>query len=119
MDEETKRLFEEANQARINGDYATARPLLEQAIAACPDAGICHWAMGHVLLNVGEFELSIERFERAVELEPDCQRFLLDLAKTLEMLGEYERAKPLLERIIQADPSTREAEDARKSLQYY
>lgn len=119
MDDGGRRLFEEGNQARMSGDYERARPLLEDAVRACPEAAERWWALGHVLLNIGEFESSISRFEKAVELEPSNQRLALDLAKSLQMLGEYEQAKPLLERIIEVDSKTAEAEEARKSLSYY
>lgn len=119
MDEETRRLFEQGNKARVSGDYAEAQPLLEQAIRACPEAAECWWSLGHVLLNTGEFEYAIARFRKAIELAPDCQRFILDLAKSLEMLGEFDDAKPLLEQVIELDPSAKEAEEARKSLSYY
>jgi len=119
MDEETQQLYEEANQARLSGDYAKAQPLLEDAVRACHDAAVCWWALGHVLLNTGDFDRAIARMEKATELEPENQRYWLDLAKSLEMLGEYERARPALEKILEIDGSTREAGEARKSLAYY
>lgn len=119
MDEETRRLFEEGNRARLDGDYGTAQPLLEQAVRRCPDAAECWWALGHVLLNTGEFDRAISRMSKACELEPNNARFLLDLAKSLEMLGEYEQARPYLERIIELDPNSREAAEAKKNLSYY
>ena len=119
MDDETRRLYEQGNKARISGEYAEAQPLLEQAVRACPEAAECWWALGHVLLNTGEFDYAIARFRKAIELAPDCLRFMVDLAKSLEMLGEYEEARPLLERVIELDPAAREADEARKSLTYY
>jgi tetratricopeptide (TPR) repeat protein len=119
MDEETQRLYEQGNRARLDGDYASAQPLLEQAVRRCPDAAECWWALGHVLLNTGEFDRAIARFTKACELEPANVRFLLDLAKTLEMLGEYDQARPYLERIIELAPESREAVEARKNLSYY
>jgi tetratricopeptide (TPR) repeat protein len=119
MDEEIQRLFDEGNRARLSGDYAAAQPLLEDAIRACPDAARCWWALGHVLMNLGEFETAASRFEKAIELEPKNQTFMLDLAKLFEMLGEFDAARPVLERIIEVDGSSKEADGARKSLSYY
>jgi tetratricopeptide (TPR) repeat protein len=119
MDEDTRRLYDEGNQARIAGDYDKAQPLLEQAIRSCPDAADCWWALAHVLLNTGEFDYAISRFKKAIELEPSTVRYVLDLAKSLEMLGEFEAARPVLEKVIEMDPDSREAADARKSLSYY
>lgn len=119
MDDETRRLYEEGNQARLSGDYGTAQPLLEDAIRACPGEPRCWWALGHVLMNIGEFDLAASRFQKAIELAPENQTFLLDLAKLLEMLGEFDAARPYLERILELDGSTKEADGARKSLSYY
>lgn len=119
MDQDAQRLYDEGNRARLSGDYETARACLEQATAGCPTAACCWWALGHVLLNTGDFELSIAQFERAIQLEPDNAHYILDLAKSLEMLGEFDQARPYLERTIALAPSSREAEEARKSLSYY
>jgi tetratricopeptide (TPR) repeat protein len=119
MDEETRRLYEEGNQARLAGDYEAAQLLLEQAVRGCPDSAACWWALGHVLLNMGDFDHAIARMNKACELEPDNLRYLLDLAKSLEMLGEYEQARPHLEHIIEVDGGSREAAEAKKSLSYY
>ena len=119
MDEAIQRLYEEANAARLGGDYATALPLLEEALAACPDASCCHWALGHVFMNTGEFEIAIERFECAIALDPSNARYVLDLAKMLEMLGEFDAAKPVLEKVMAMSPGSPEADAARKSLSYY
>ena len=119
MDEATQKLYEEANAARLNGDYCTALPLLEEALATCPDSASCHWAMGHVLMNTGDFDAAIERFQQSIELEPTNARFVLDLAKMLEMLGEFDAAKPIFEKIVEIWPGTQEADAARKSLSYY
>ena len=119
MDEETQRIYDEANKARISGDYETALPLLETAVRACPDAACCWWALGHVLLNTGDFDRAIARMQKATELEPANLKYILDLAKSLEMLGEYDQARPILERVIELDGESREAAEARKNLSYY
>jgi Flp pilus assembly protein TadD len=119
MDENTQRLFQEANQARLSGDYDQALPLLQQALEACPESPQCLWAMGHVLLNTGLFEEAIASLEKAVELDAGNALYVLDLAKSLEMLGEFERAKPMLEKVVEMEPGSRHADEARKSLRYY
>ena len=119
MDEATQRLYDQGNQARISGDYDTALPLLEAAVKAGPEEGKCWWSFGHALLNTGDFDGGISSFEKAAELEPENLRFLLDLAKSLEMLGEYERAEPHFKHVIELDEASREADEARKSLAYY
>jgi len=119
MEEATQRLYEQAEQARLSGDYATAKSLLEQVAQACPNQACCHWSMGHVLMNSGDFDGAPVEFRLACELEPDNPRYLLDLAKFLEMLGEFDEARPYLERVLEVAPSSREAGEAKKSLSYY
>jgi len=103
----------------LSGDYDQALPLLQEALQACPEAPPCLWALGHVLLNTGAFEEAIESFVRATELDTTNLLYALDLAKSLEMLGEFDRAKPLLEMIVTTEPTSRFADEARKSLRYY
>ena len=119
MAEDTQRLYEEGNQARVSGDYDTARSLLTQALAASPEDPQCLWAMGHVQLNCGEFDECVETFQKVTDLQPQNAKYALDLAKSYEMLGMFEEAKPWLERVIEIDGSSPEAEEARKSLSYY
>ncbi len=119
MDEATKCLFDKADTARLSGDYAAAQPLLEQAIAGCPDEPECYWALGHVLLNTGDFDGAPVAFGKSVELDPENPRYVLDLARFHEMLGDFDAAKPLLERVVEMAPKSREAGEALKSLSYY
>ena len=118
MDEATKSLYEQANQARLSGNYEAALPLLEDAVRACPDEASCWWALGHVLMNTGDFDRAIARFEKCIELDPANARYALDLAKMLEMLGEFDQAKPWLEKVVEIGTG-KEADEARKSLSYY
>lgn len=119
MEEALQRLYEQAEQARLSGDYTTAQSLLEQIAQACPSQACCHWSMGHVLMNSGDFDAAPVEFQTACDLEPDNPKFLLDLAKFLEMLGEFEQARPYLEKVLEVAPTSREASEAKKSLSYY
>ncbi len=109
----------EAHQHRIDGDYESARQLYQQVIDTDKDCAEAWWGVGLTLMNLGEFEESVECLEKAVEIEPNSQRYLLDLGKHQTMLGMFDEAKPVFERIIEIDTNSREADDARNQLRYY
>jgi tetratricopeptide (TPR) repeat protein len=119
MDQDTRSLYEQAEQARVGGNYEEAAAILEQILEAQGELAECLWSLGHCLMNMGDFDRAPQAFGKACELDLANPKYLLDLAKFLEMLGEFEQARPFLERIIQVAPGSREAGEAQKSLSYY
>ncbi|MBM3499069.1 MAG: hypothetical protein FJX74_10415 [Armatimonadetes bacterium] len=120
MDPLIQTKLDEATQARNALDYDRAKPLYEAVLAAEPDSAAGKHGLGFVLMmGYGEFDDGLRLMEEAAQRAPDSQRIILDLAKSYAMLGEDEKVKPLLERVISLGASTREGEDARNQLQYY
>ncbi len=120
MDPVVEANLEQATRARNALDYDRAKPLYEAVLAAEPNSAAGKHGLGFVLMmGYGEFDDGLRLMEEAAELAPDSQRILLDLAKSYAMLGEDDKVKPLLERVIGLGASTREGEDARNQLQYY
>jgi tetratricopeptide (TPR) repeat protein len=107
-----------AHSQRINGQYGEADDLYRRVLAADECAADAWWGLGLTLMNMGEFEESIACLEKASALVPTSQRYLLDLGKHQTMLGLYDEAKPVFERVVAIDGNTREAEDARNQLRY-
>jgi Flp pilus assembly protein TadD len=69
--DEPERTVERAKHARLAGDAATARALLQGVLAAHPDhAGALH-LLGVVEVNAGEPGLAKALFERALQLDAD------------------------------------------------
>ncbi|NPV46909.1 MAG: tetratricopeptide repeat protein [Armatimonadetes bacterium] len=108
-----------AHASRVNGDYETAHGLYRSIVGSDPGAAEAWWGLGLTLMNMGEFDESIACLEKAAELDPSSQRYLLDLAKHQTMLGMFDEAKPVFERVIEIDGSSREADEARNQLRYY
>lgn len=108
-----------AHASRVSGDYETAHGLYRAIVECDSTAADAWWGLGLTLMNMGEFEESICCLEKAIELEPESQRYLLDLGKHQTMLGMFDEAKPVFERIIEIDGSSREADEARNQLRYY
>jgi len=120
MDPLVQTKLDEANRARIDLDYDRAKVLYEAVLEALPQSPAGKHGLGFVLMmGYGEFDAGLEMMEEAATLAPDNQRIILDLAKSYAMLGEDEKVKPLLERVVALDPSSREGQDARNQLQYY
>lgn len=120
MDAALQEKLAEANRARIGLDYETAKALYEEVLAVegeCPPA--LH-GLGFVLMmGYGEFEEGLRLMEEAAGRAPGSQAVLLDLAKSYAMLGEDEKVKPLLERVIALGADTKQGQEARNQLQYY
>jgi len=112
-------LLQQAHKHRISGEYEQARPLYEQIVAEESDNAEAWWGLALTVMNQGDFEGAGEHFARAAQLDPQNQRFIYDYGMLHTMLGQYEQAKPLFERVVQIDPMAREAADAKKQLSYY
>ena len=112
-------LLEEADELRRNGRYDEARSLYERVVAEQPDLAMGWWGLAHTVMNQGGFELAVEHFQRAVELQPRSQRILYDFGRVYTMLGEYEAAAPLFNRVVEIDPDSKEGTQARQQLSYY
>lgn len=108
-----------AHSHRIAGEYDAAHELYQRIVQLDESVGDAWWGLGLTLMNMGEFDESIACLEKASSIDPQNQRYLLDLGKHQTMLGMFDEAKPVFERVVALDDSTREAEDARNQLRYY
>jgi len=116
---ETNQCLKRAHCHRTNGDYDQASELYRQVLGADSSLAEAWWGHGLTLMNMGEFEESLDCLEKATVLDPGNQKYLLDLAKHQTMLGLFEEAKPVFERVVELDATSREAEEARNQLRYY
>lgn len=94
---------------KVVGEYDEAIEILKDVLAHEPDLPDAHHEMGLVYVFTGLFDESIAELEHAVALAPGSIKFLLDLAKTHTMLGDYEKAIPLFENVLEVDPFNDEA----------
>ena len=112
-------MLQEADELRRNGKYERARELYERIVVDQPGEPMGWWGLAHVVMNQGYFELADEHFEQAAELVPDDQRILYDWAMLRTMLGEYDAARLLFEKVVEIDPTSKEGAAAQKQLTYY
>ncbi len=101
--------MERAVQHKIQGEYDDAVALLKGVLDESPDHPEAHHQLGLVYGFTGLFDESTEEMETAARLAPADIPILIDLGKTHTMLGEYEKAIPVFERVLELDPSNDEA----------
>ena len=108
--------FQQAEAARVAGNYEAAQPIYERILADAPDFAPAHAGFCHCLLNTGFFDESLEAFRTAVDLTPNDVRALLTYGKALCMLGMYDDAKAQFERVLEIDPDN---DDASEQMLYF
>ena len=111
-------MLQEADELRRNGKYEQARELYEQVVADQPGEPMGWWGLAHVVMNQGHFELAAKHFQRAAKLSPNHQRIIYDWAMLHTMLGKYDAARPLFEKVVEIEPSSKEGTEAQKQLTY-
>lgn len=81
-----------------NGNFVTAnRPAPEAA---------AEWnALGGTYLNEGRYDLAVEAFEKAIELEPGYARAYFNMGQALAELGRHSEAIDAYNRAIELDPA--------------
>ena len=101
--------LERAIQHKIKGEYDDAVTLLQGILAEAPDHARTHHQLGLVYGFTGLFDESVEEIEAAARLDSESITILNDLGKTHTMLGDYEKAIPVFERVLERDPFNEEA----------
>lgn len=119
MAENPSQKLTDAHAQRISGAYEDAAVLYRQLLDDDGQVAEAWWGLGLVLMNIGEFDEALEALDKALTIDPNQLKFLLDLGKLQTMLGMFEEAKPVFERIVELDGSSREADEARNQLRYY
>ncbi len=114
MADDTASRFTQALDHRINGRYDEAEALFKSVLADEPDNADAHHELGLVYSFVVHDDC-VPELERALRLRPESVTFLISLAKTHTMFGDYDKAKPLFERVLELDPFN---EEANKNLEY-
>ncbi|MDE2497352.1 MAG: tetratricopeptide repeat protein, partial [Xanthomonadaceae bacterium] len=86
------------------GQFAQARPLLEQFLRAHPGVGRAHWLLGGALLNTGD-SIGAERAVRsAIGLEPGNPSSLALLGEILGAQGRLPEAEASLRQALALEP---------------
>ena len=95
---------QEFHARRARGDRAGARQMLASALAANDGFADLHCLLGTVELEEGAFDDALASFCRALELQPDYHAARVQLARTLESLGDQVQAEEQAAIVLEADP---------------
>ncbi len=102
------RRFERAQHALAADDPAVAREHVEAILRSRPADADAHYLLGSIEAASGSERKAELRFERALELNPDHVRALLDWASLAERSGRLDEARERIERartLTPQDPS--------------
>lgn len=83
-----------------HSDWPRARRLVRAALGKEPDS---HWLITRLSLTYyeeREYERSLDLLQRAYEIAPRCPLVLWDLVGTFDMLGRYEEAISVYQRLL-------------------
>ena len=103
--------FEKALQHKINGEYDEAEALFKSVLVEQPSNADAYHELGLTYSFRVYMDESIDALEHAVHLDPNSIRYLMSLGKTHTMYGDYDKAKPIFQRVLQLDPFNDDAQD--------
>jgi tetratricopeptide (TPR) repeat protein len=90
-------------------DWQGARVALEKALQLEPNNASVIGAAGSIASTFGEYEKSIELFERNVESNPLGLSSLSALGNRYRAVGRFEEARTVYERVVALNPEYRQA----------
>lgn len=96
-----KDLLEQARERFQAHDYASAEPLLEQALVTARNFADVHHMLGVIFHDSGKFGKAIEAFQEALKINPGYTEALLSLAVTYNDIGMYNEARAVFARAKQ------------------
>jgi arylsulfatase A-like enzyme/Tfp pilus assembly protein PilF len=93
------------------GERAQARQAFEAALDIDPEVARAHNSLGVIAAEEGHLDLAVERWTRAVALDPRDYQTLFNLGTTLRKLHREAEARPYLEAYLKAAPVALEGRD--------
>jgi len=108
---------EQAEAAIQKHDYATAEPLLQQAVAQNPDDYLAWFDLGYVYKATKQLEKAIEAYRKSVAGKPDVFESNLNLGITLAQQGDKTEAAKYLKAATQLKPTAHAEEGLARAWQ--
>ncbi len=97
------------------GETARALPILEELLPRYDGYPDLHYLAGVAELKMGRHDDALASFARALEINPRFLEARVQLARTLDGLGDPERAAEQVARVLEVEPENRGALELRKS----
>ena len=99
------------------GNIDSAKEEYRRALEVKPDSEVAHAGLGRAYQLSGQTEKAIEEWEKALKINERQTGLYLDLAKAYSNKGDKEKAIAALKKLIESDPRSPLAEEAKKQLQ--
>ncbi|NDJ52490.1 MAG: tetratricopeptide repeat protein [Chloroflexi bacterium] len=93
-------------------------PLALSLVERLPDNATVRDALGLGYFHLGLYDLALEEFDVAIELDPTLARAYLNRGSTLEFLGDLQGARIDYERAVELDPASPIGERAERALAF-
>jgi len=97
-------VFNEGAEAAQQGDLATARAKIEEAVALDPNLGAAHTALAAMHFTDKDYAAAVAEAEKARGIDPADVKALRILAEGYHELGETEKAAAASQALAAADP---------------
>jgi Tfp pilus assembly protein PilF len=101
---------------RKRKDPAGAEAMLRKALDASPRYSRAHFELGRLLEEQGQNDAALREYLTAWDGMPELAELNLRLGDIYCSRGETDRARPYLEKVVAAAPTSTEAEKARLLL---
>ncbi len=90
--------------ARRNEDYRTELSIWNDTVTKCPNNGRAYCNLGLALLHAGRVREAIDRYEQALQIDPDWAVTHNDLGNALRRVGRVDEAVSQYEQALRLDP---------------
>lgn len=97
-------VFNEGAEAAQQGDLATARAKIEEAVKLNPNLAAAHTALAAMSFTDKDYAAAVAEAEKARELDPTDVKALRVLAEGYHELGDKEKAAAASQALAAADP---------------
>jgi len=101
--------LEYSEALELNGDFQSAREVLETSLKSHPDQFSAHLRLGHIYFRSNDAKSALVEFEAAQLMEPDNVEVTVDLAKTLIAQGNLTDAVEVLAKATNSPTTNPEA----------
>jgi tetratricopeptide (TPR) repeat protein len=101
------------------GNYNEAVSTLRSAVLAVPGSNDIHYAMANACLGNNQYAEALPYLKKAIALNPENEKFVVDLIRTLKELGHFEEANSSLSKARSKWPLNSDLAylDAKRSLE--
>jgi len=93
-------------QYHVLYDYGAAKQTFDRVSKLLPGSSEVQMALGSVTRREGNWDQTIDYFERALTLDPRNLQFLINTAETYTMLRQFPVALKLYDRVLDVTPKT-------------